>query len=149
MHVIIIKWWVIKPFKPIYFCAISLEINQGNVHCFTPVMLQSTAEIACRNFCLFLSLYTRVTKHDTVSSIENEQLIWTIGKWSEMSATKIPFNEQFKSSWLFVNILSISVADVLVILVGREISGRNSLQYKTSTNSLVKSSFSEFSRSIV
>ena len=37
MHVIIIKLWRIKLFKIISFCAISLEINQWNVHCLTPV----------------------------------------------------------------------------------------------------------------
>ena len=37
MHVIIIQWWLIKPRKTISFCAISLEINHWNVHCFTPV----------------------------------------------------------------------------------------------------------------
>ena len=31
------KWWMINLFKTISFCAISLEINQWNVHCFTPV----------------------------------------------------------------------------------------------------------------
>ena len=64
-------------------------------------MLQSTAEIACRNFCLFLSLYTRVTKHDAVSSTENEQLIWTIGKWSEMSRVVQDSHEgRLKEAWL-------------------------------------------------
>ena len=37
MHVIIMKWWMIKLFKTQSFCAISLEINQWNIHCFTPV----------------------------------------------------------------------------------------------------------------
>ena len=37
MHVIIIKWWMTKLYNTIYFCAISLEINQWNVHCTTPV----------------------------------------------------------------------------------------------------------------
>ena len=114
---------------------------------------QSTDEIASRNFCLFPSLYARVTKHNTVTSIENKRLIWTIWNWSEISDTEIPFNEQFKSSWLFVNVSSISVKDVLLILVGWEISGRNSLQYpqdiyKAFMNSLVKSScFSELNKS--
>ena len=35
MHVIIIKWWMIELFKTISFCAISWEINQRNVYCFT------------------------------------------------------------------------------------------------------------------
>ena len=36
MHVIIMKWWMIKLFKTISFCAISLEINHWNVHLFHP-----------------------------------------------------------------------------------------------------------------
>ena len=35
MHVIIVKWWILKLFKTISFCAVSLETNHWNVHCFT------------------------------------------------------------------------------------------------------------------
>ena len=38
MYVIMIKWRIIKLLKTISFCAISLEINHCNVHCFTPVV---------------------------------------------------------------------------------------------------------------
>ena len=38
MQVIIIKWWIIKVLKTLYFCINSLETNQWNVHCFTPVI---------------------------------------------------------------------------------------------------------------
>ena len=37
MQVIIIKWWIIKLLKTLYCCISSLETNQWNVHCFTPV----------------------------------------------------------------------------------------------------------------
>ena len=33
---------MIKLFKTISFCAISLEINQWNVHCFTPVFSRTS-----------------------------------------------------------------------------------------------------------
>ena len=131
---------------------ISLEWKRSKdsrVSGMLPISVQSTSEIACVKFCLFFSLFTRVTKHESVSSTVNEQLTWKIGKWSEITATRMPFNEQFRSSWLLVNILAISVADVEVIIVGREISWRNSLQYIKSTNSFVRSCDSEFSRSIL
>ena len=38
MQVIIIKWWIIKLLKTLYFCTSSLETNQWNVHCFSPVV---------------------------------------------------------------------------------------------------------------
>ena len=31
MHIIIMKWWLVKPLKTISFCAISLESNHWNV----------------------------------------------------------------------------------------------------------------------
>ena len=37
MQVIIIEWRIIKQLKTLCFCTSSLEINQRNVHCFTPV----------------------------------------------------------------------------------------------------------------
>ena len=39
MQVNIIKWWIIKLLKTLCFCTSSLEINQWNVHFFTPVIL--------------------------------------------------------------------------------------------------------------
>ena len=41
MQVIIIKWLIIKLLKTPCFCTSSLEINQWNVHCLTPVLLES------------------------------------------------------------------------------------------------------------
>ena len=38
MRAIITRWRMIKLLKTISFCAISLEINQWNLHCFTPVL---------------------------------------------------------------------------------------------------------------
>ena len=38
MQIIIIKCWIIKLLKTLCFCTSPLEINQWNVHCFTPVM---------------------------------------------------------------------------------------------------------------
>ena len=42
MHVIIIKWWMIKVLKTSYFCATSFEINHWTVdlHCFTKVLFK-------------------------------------------------------------------------------------------------------------
>ena len=39
MQVILIKQWIIKLLKTLYFCTSSLEINHWNVHCFTPVVM--------------------------------------------------------------------------------------------------------------
>ena len=40
MQVIIIKCWIIKLLKTLCFCTRAMEINQWNVHCFTPVYYQ-------------------------------------------------------------------------------------------------------------
>ena len=37
MQVVIIKWWIIKLLKTLYFCTNSPENSHCNVHCFTPV----------------------------------------------------------------------------------------------------------------
>ena len=124
-------------------------LNEFWVSGMLQISVQSTTEIASLNFWLFFSLTIRVTKNDSVSSTVMHRLIWKIGKWSETSATRIPPSEQFRLSWLFVDMISMRVADLLVILVGREISGRNSLQYMTSTNAFVKSCVSELNRSIL
>ena len=67
-YIFIIKWWIIKLWKTVYFCTSSLEINHWNVHCFTPVTLSAAMcllqvpgtwyEFPCRmhiNFILFHS----------------------------------------------------------------------------------------------
>ena len=60
-----------------------------------------------------------------------------IGRWSEMSVNSKPLAEQLFGS--FVKILSISVAEFEVILVGREINGKNDLENIMSKNSPVLS----------
>ena len=39
MQVILIKQWIIKLLKTLYFCTSSLEINHWNVHCLTTVVM--------------------------------------------------------------------------------------------------------------
>ena len=55
-----------------------------------------------------------------------------IGKWSEMSQTRIP---EFGGGIILVKILSIRVAEVAVTLVGLLISGRKEWEKLASTNS--------------
>ena len=47
LHVIIIKWWIIKLLKTLSYCTSSLEINQRNVHCFTPVVQLRIQKVFC------------------------------------------------------------------------------------------------------
>ena len=60
-----------------------------------------------------------------------------IERWLEMSVNSRPLAEQLLGS--FVKILSISVAEFEVILVGCEINGKNDLEDIMSKNSPVLS----------
>ena len=50
--------------------------------------------------------------------------IWKTGKWSLMSVTSKPWHPFSKAFASFVKILSMAVAELWVILVGRLISGK-------------------------
>ena len=49
MHVITIKWWMIKLAKTMSLCTIFKEINHRNVHCFTPMVKGTTKPLWCNN----------------------------------------------------------------------------------------------------
>ena len=70
-------------------------------------------------------------------------------KWSDISVTRIPLIELFMLSRQLVIMLSIMVVEFEVILVGRNISGMNSLLYRISTNSSVCSFVLKFRRFIL
>ena len=100
--------------------------NKSNDSCVPEALHSSHQSISCSsciNVCLLFILYIRLYIKTSNSLTWHILLIWKIGKWSDISVIKTPFNELFKFSRLFVNMLSISVAELAVILVGLTISG--------------------------
>ena len=67
-----------------------------------------------------------------------ENMLGTIsnwGRWSEIVAVRLPDNESGKMT--FVNMLSISVSEWLVILVGCKMCGKKEFGVRESKNLLV------------
>ena len=62
MYGIKIKWWLRELFKTISVCAIPLEINQWNIHCFTPVNWNNTCVTTVVQCCSIFTFHTHACK---------------------------------------------------------------------------------------
>ena len=56
MQANIIRWWIIKLLKTLCFCTSSLEINQWNVHCFTPVLFNISCTVKTPDLTLVIQI---------------------------------------------------------------------------------------------
>ena len=79
--------------------------------------------IACLNSSLFFFVLDFLIIDNSSLQSLKFQLMCMIGKWSDMSVTNIAWVDFWRSWRLLLNMLSIRVAELFVILVGRFIKG--------------------------